>query len=158
MRSMINASEDEMTAEFWRECRNNSARVSGSMDENVRLLLQHLRDNPGTSGIPMWLERTPECAENLGFLQITWPSGGGMVCYKITSEGAAALDVANSTLGEKATRYVYEVKYFGDLKPVVYGYPFQWPLNAPTRRIDGTLVADRRPIAKAKTWFDRLFG
>jgi hypothetical protein len=151
MRNLIGATEEEMTEEFNREQQRNSFRVSATgLDENVRLLLQYLLDRPGHCGIPMMLEGVPGRAANMGLLDIKtiWNEGrtGGRIEYHVTDAGRKALSQANASLGDRATRYVHEVKYFGNLKPVVYGYPFQWPLSAPVRRIDGSLVADRRRL------------
>lgn len=150
MENLMNATDEQMTRVFAREQRSNTSRASSSLDENIRLLLQHISDNPVCCGYPMMLEGVPQQAAQLGLLTSGVKGGGaGVVEHTLTDAGMKALAKANAELGEKATRYVHEAKYFGSLKPVVYGYPFQYPLSAPVRRLDGALVADRRgPITR----------
>lgn len=157
MRSMINASDEEMDAAFAAERESNSARAAGTvLDENIRLVLQCAQDTGGEGGWPMWLN--PGDAVAKGYMRrIAPPPPGGVVKYEMTTAGVTALREANAALGDKATRYVHDVKYFGILEPVVYGYPFLWPLSAPTRRINGALVADRRVGAKLLFLLRRIF-
>ena len=159
MRSMMNASDDEITAAFAQERRVNETAHDGPLNENVRLVLQCLEDRGGTGGsFPMWMEGVPDTAVALGFASRIVPEGGGWVQYEITEAGKSALKDANRVLGDGATRYVHEVKYFGGLNPVVFGYPFLWPLSAPIREIDGSLCADRRVIAKPISLLKYLFS
>ena len=160
MRNLMHATEDEMTAAFVAEQHFNSSRVPDvGLNENVRLLLQGFEDNGPVpqGGIYMALEGVPEIAISLGYLREILPEGSGFVNFEVTPNGRAALQAANRTLGGKATRYVHEVKCFGDLKPVCYGYPFLWPLSSPVVKIDGTYCADRRALAKTLSWLARFF-
>ena len=144
MRDLTNATDDLLTKEIIHEQWRNSGRVSGALlDENMRLLLQFMKDNPNGSDFPTVLERFSERAMAAGLLEnVAGPREGFKL--RLTEAGQEILKQANADLGDKATRYVHKVRYFGSLEPVVYGYPFQWPLSAPVTRIDGSMVADRR--------------
>jgi hypothetical protein len=144
MRNLTNATDDLLTREIAHEQWRNSGRVSGALlDENLRLLLQFMKDTARESGFPTVLEGFPERALAAGFLEdVSSPTGARKL--RLTEAGQEILKQANADLGDKATRYVHKVRYFGSLEPVVYGHPFQWPLSAPVTRIDGSMVADRR--------------
>lgn len=164
MRSLMNASEEEMDRAFARERRENQARVGDTaIAENTRLVLQCADDAGGQfSSLPMWL--STEEAELSGLIkQLPWRDSRAIE-WKITDAGRIALKAANNALGERATRYVHELKEWGfGLEPIVFGYPFLQPLTSPVRRFKGTLVADRRLISKVvvslkRTIWQRLFG
>lgn len=155
MRSLLNATYDEMTKAFALEQAENIARAPDTtIEENVRLLLQSFVDKGSgpQSGYYMALEGVPERAVELDLLKrVSVPIGDGthgIVKFELTGKGQSALVAANAALGGKATRYVCDVKYFGTLPPVVFGYPFLWPMSAPTTMINGSICADRRNIVR----------
>ena len=75
MRNLENATDEEMDREFAREQRRNNARASSSLDENMRLFLQHLVDHPPDQFLscPMMLDGVPHRATIAGFLDHAYP-------------------------------------------------------------------------------------
>ncbi len=145
MRSLINATDEEIDAAFTRE-REAIQHYAGhtSLLETHRLILQCLSDKGGEShGFPMWLVPDDVSTELMERVPLFT---SGVVSWRITEKGTQALHDANAALGVNATRYVYRLKTFGSLKPIVYGYPFLVPLFQRVWKFSGTLVADKPPL------------
>lgn len=116
------------------------------MNDQMRLLLQYKIDHPN-GGCVINYESTQEHAVKDGLLRETVPDGGGIIKYEITQKGKEYLTTANEELGNRATRLVRKLKKFGggffsEGKYVVYGWPFEVPLDRIVEKVDDCLVVE----------------
>lgn len=126
--------------------------------ERVRLLLQyHLDHQPyydaennsfGGGGGLMEYEDEQQWAIKNGYIVEEGPVDAdgrpcsGWVEQRISRKGMAVLAAENKRCGDRATRLVSGVRYFGPLKPIVFGGLFEVPLNRPVKVINHCVVVD----------------
>jgi hypothetical protein len=149
MRTLIDASDLEMDAAFAQERVTNQRRAGDTaLPENHRLVLQYLADHEdeSSSGIPMWLEPNDLPSDLIERFEKPIGIGISVVRWRLRENGKQALLLANTELGDKASRYVSRLRVFGYSKPIVHGYPFLVPLKQRVWRFEGTLVSDKPPL------------